>query len=143
MTTSPTVLTVSKSLLIVIGTLPENTACGECRPVESRLPTGLGQRCALPTHSTGATTAACALCPAAPEALAGQAVPGGPATPARSSPGPRPGPPATSHTTHDVAAAQDRPPRLGEGAACSAATCHAGQEVLHSRTLAQLAESAT
>jgi hypothetical protein len=73
--THPSMLvSVSKSLLIVIGTLPGNTACGECRPVESRLPTGLGRCEASPTHSTGPTTASPTLPPATPETQHGKSV---------------------------------------------------------------------
>jgi len=43
---------VSKSLLIVLGTLAFSLGRGQCRPVESRLPTGLGQPYGLPTLPT-------------------------------------------------------------------------------------------
>jgi hypothetical protein len=43
---------VSKSLLIVLGTLALSLGRGQCRPVESRLPTGLGQPNGLPTLPT-------------------------------------------------------------------------------------------
>jgi hypothetical protein len=43
---------VSKSLLIVLGTLQFSLGRGQCRPVESRLPTGLGQPYRLPTLPT-------------------------------------------------------------------------------------------
>ncbi len=130
MSDSSLLATVSKSLLIVIGTLPGNTACGECRPVGNMLPTGLGRCFASPTHPTGPTT----------DALAGHAVPGGPAAPARLSPGPRPRPPATCSATDDAAAAHGRPSRQCEGAACFAATCSRGEGCVYSAALAPVAE---
>ena len=52
--------TVSKSLLIVLGTSPENAVFqgyGKCRPVENMFPTGLGQPSGLTTLSTAPTSA--------------------------------------------------------------------------------------
>ena len=48
---------VSKSPLIVMGTLPKPWGGGQCLPVERVLPTGLGQPFGLPTLTTAPTTA--------------------------------------------------------------------------------------
>ena len=52
--------TVSKSLLIVLGTSPEMAAklgYGKCRPVENMFSTGLGQPSGLTTLTTAPTSA--------------------------------------------------------------------------------------
>ena len=48
---------VSKSPLIVRGTLPKPWGGGQCRPVERVLPTRLGQLFGLPTLTTAPTAA--------------------------------------------------------------------------------------